>query len=292
MLYPDLKELLKLRGYAYPDGISRRQINRQNGEHSSIFNSLGMEFDSVRAYSFGDDARYIDWKVTAKTGEPHVKTFKEECDQNIIIAVDVNSYMRFGTRNTFKSILAARVAALLGWKALAQKDRVGSLLFGDIENGISYIPPKKNDNSVLGFIKNLCQKNIKFSKKINVCEAIDKLSIIAPTRALIFIISDFSTTTHSDLEFSVSRLSRRCKIVLISINDPSDQEIPDIGLLNLENDKTKIIIDTSNYNNTNNYKKKWDEYHESLSRLCRKYSIPILWLNTADKEPLWKVCRI
>src|SRR5581483_6122219 len=109
MLFPDLKELIKLKTTS---GVAKvlqdRANNRTHGDYTSLFHGLGVEFETVRPYVIGDDVRYIDWRVTARSGKPQVKTFRAECDRNVLVIVDANAYMRFGTRGTFKSIQAAR----------------------------------------------------------------------------------------------------------------------------------------------------------------------------------------
>src|SRR5579871_3200956 len=133
MLFPELRELVKLKAVAGVSNLLQdRTGNRTHGDYASLFHGLGVEFETVRPYVIGDDVRYIDWRVTARSGKPHIKTFRAECDRNVLVVVDANAYMRFGTRNTFKSVQAAKTAALLCWKSLQQQDRVGGAVFGDI----------------------------------------------------------------------------------------------------------------------------------------------------------------
>src|SRR5579872_36603 len=128
MLFPTLKELIKLKNVAANTGAMHGNSNtRTQGDYTSIFHGLGVEFETVRPYVIGDDVRYIDWRVTARIGKPQVKTFRAECDRNVLVLVDANAYMRFGTRGTFKSVQAAKAAALLSWKSLQLQDRVGGL---------------------------------------------------------------------------------------------------------------------------------------------------------------------
>src|SRR6202789_3352703 len=107
-----------------------------SGDYTSPCRGQGLAFHEVREYHFGDDIRSIDWRVTARTDKPHVKVFTEERERTVILCVDANAAMRFGTRGTFKSVQAARAAALLGSQARCSNDRVGCLVFGDVAEGI------------------------------------------------------------------------------------------------------------------------------------------------------------
>src|SRR5271156_6307745 len=134
MLYPDFNELMQLGQKASRLQIvsGRRSMAAGSGDYASPFRGQGLSFHEVREYRFGDDIRSIDWRVTARTDKPYVKVFTEERERTVILCVDTNAAMRFGTRGTFKSVQAARAAALLGSQASSSNDRVGCLLFGDV----------------------------------------------------------------------------------------------------------------------------------------------------------------
>ena len=112
-----------------------------SGDYASPFRGQGLAFHEVREYRFGDDIRSIDWRVTARTDKPHVKVFTEERERTVILCIDANAAMRFGTRGTFKSVQAARAAALLGWQANGSNDRVGCIVFGDVPGGMQFFAP-------------------------------------------------------------------------------------------------------------------------------------------------------
>ncbi|MCX6990048.1 MAG: DUF58 domain-containing protein [Chlamydiae bacterium] len=152
MLYPELDDLIALKKQNSSfSRVSRRSVmSMASGNHQSPFRGQGLEFDSVREYVPGsDDIRTIDWKVTARMGSPHVKLFRQDRERHTIICVDRNTSMQFGTKNTFKSVQAARIASLLGWHALGEQDRVSSLLFGDVPGGVQFFPPKRTRSSGL-----------------------------------------------------------------------------------------------------------------------------------------------
>src|SRR5262249_3770144 len=138
MLYPDFDDLVALKrrksDIAYSSSRAIKSANPWN--YLSPFRGHSLEFDSVLQYIPGDYIRNIDWRVTARIGSPHLKLFREDRERHLLICVDVNAAMRFGTKNTFKSVQAARIAALLGWRGMAQQDRVSACLYGDVINGI------------------------------------------------------------------------------------------------------------------------------------------------------------
>ncbi len=130
------EELIRLRSQASLPGLApqRRVMTTQTGPYASPFKGRGIDFAEVRAYLPGDDIRNIDWRVTARTGQPHTKLFREERERPVLLLVDLGASMRFGTRVAFKSVLAARAAALLGWAAVGHGDRVGGVVFAGQEH--------------------------------------------------------------------------------------------------------------------------------------------------------------
>lgn len=291
MLIPDLKELIKLRAVIGNQKLRRAQTaNNTHGDYTSLFQGLGVEFETVRPYVIGDDVRYIDWRVTARSGKPHVKTFRAESDRNVFIVVDANSYMRFGTRGTFKSVQAARIAALLCWKSLQQQDRVGGLIFGDIPKGMQYFAPSKTDSASLQMLRTLCSKDIEQHAAVTVMDALQHLVHIITPQSLVFVISDFSMYSVQDMEKSLIALRKKCKTLLLPIYDPSDYEMPDIGSVVFVNGNDKIQIDTHNTAARAAYRKAWQSYKDGLSNLAKKISTSILWLETAADpvKILWK----
>jgi hypothetical protein len=142
-LYPRLDDLLELRHQAHTLGVPSHHLVNSTfaGLYASVFRGAGVNFEEVREYREGDDIRYMDWKVTARTNEPHLKVFREERERSVVLCVDRGPHMVFGTRGTFKSVQAARAAALIGWAASRLNDRVGGMAFGDPEAGLQALPP-------------------------------------------------------------------------------------------------------------------------------------------------------
>src|ERR1700744_1672482 len=155
MLDPDFNELIQLGQKASRLRIvsTRQSMAASFGDYSSPFRGQGLEFHEVREYRFGDDIRNIDWRVTARTDKPYVKVFTEERERTVILCIDANAAMRFGTRGTFKSVQAARAASLLGWQANVAKDRVGCVVFGDVPGGIKYFTPTRSRQALWQTLK-------------------------------------------------------------------------------------------------------------------------------------------
>ncbi len=283
MLYPDFDELvsLKNRKRTLKHASHRAVKSTISGNHHSPFRGQGLEFDAVREYVPGDDIRNIDWRVTARTGSPHLKLFKEERERQVIICIDMNSGMRFGTRNTFKSIQAARAAAMLGWQGLAQHDSVSACLYGDVPTGIQYFPPKRSSQSFSQMLK-LLSATVREQHDISMHDAIRHISQASPTGALIYLISDF---LHLDDDFSTtasfSSLNKKSDLVFISINDLADASIMPIGTLGIRSLKgEKNYINTDSKAGREAYALQWQKNRQLLNTITSKYKIPLIELST------------
>jgi uncharacterized protein (DUF58 family) len=281
MLYPELNDLLALKNQnsRVSRGSRRSVVSMASGNHQSPFRGQGLEFDSVREYVPGsDDIRSIDWKVTARMGSAHVKLFRQERERHTIICIDRNTSMQFGTKNTFKSVQAARVAALLGWSSLADQDRVSALLFGDVAGGIQFFPPKRTRSSFYMMLKTLCQPNAEIHLT-STNAALEHLAKKAHTGSLVYFISDFM-----DLEVdegAVHTLNKRCDVIFISINDPADKSLEALGKINFSGtDGEKFCIDTESAAGRKAYEEMWKENRRELYALTSKCKIPLIELTT------------
>ena len=282
MLYPDLNELLQLRNKA--SGLSlaanRRVASSVSGDYSSPFRGQGLEFAEVREYVAGDDVRNIDWRVTARTGTPNLKIFNEERERTVIICVDANEHMRFGTRGTFKSIQAARAAALLGWRANSINNRVGTCLFGNVKDGTQFFQPKRSRASLWQMLKALSDKNPYTSKAIEPEEMLLHLNKASPTGALIFIISDFLHISES-LEKQLGNLRKRCDIVLVKISDPADEKIAPIGTILFSSDNdNKNYINTDSKAGREKYEQMAQENKDKLKSMAVRLRLSVIHLAT------------
>ncbi len=211
------------------------------GHYHSVFKGQGMEFEEVREYQPGDDIRSIDWNVTARTGNPFVKKFMEERELTVMLLLDMSASSFFGTANKLKSRLAAELCSLFALSAIKNNDRVGLIAFTDrIEK---FVPPRKGLSHVLRIIREALYIKPE-GKGTDIPGALEYLSKTANRRTVSFIISDFHAKGYRQ---SLSIANKRHDIIALSITDPRELELPDVGILDLEDAETGEVfaIDTA-----------------------------------------------
>ena len=210
---------------------TRRLVNDSfAGEYRSVFKGRGMEFDEVRQYHPGDDVRSIDWNVTARTGEPHVKSYIEERELTVMLVVDVSGSGDFGTRNRFKRDLAVDLAAVMSFAATTNNDKVGLLLFTDRMELL--VPPRKGRSHVLRMVRDL----LLFQPEgtgTDITLALNTVHRMLKRRAIIFLISDFLADPESYRQ-AMLVTNRRHDVVAFGLSDPLEHEIANVGVFALE----------------------------------------------------------
>ena len=221
--------------------VTRRLVNQQMaGAYHSVFKGQGMSFDEVRPYAPGDDPRRIDWNVTARTGEPHIKTFVEERELTVLIVVDMSGSMAFGTRGDSKRRVAARLAAMMAFSAISNGDRVGLVAFADdVER---YVPPKKGRKHVLRIIDEILSFD-PVGQGTNLKGALEFVSRVVRRKAVVLLVSDF---LDADYERALHIAARRHDLIPMTIIDPAEEALPDLGLLFVEDAETGrlMVIDS------------------------------------------------
>ncbi len=236
------------------------------GEYHSIFKGRGMTFSEVREYVSGDDIRMIDWNVTARNNTPYVKIFEEERELTVYLLVDVSQSGNFGTVNQFKSELAAEIAAVLGFSAIKNQDKVGLILFSDeVEK---YIAPKKNKSHILRVIR-----EVLFNKPMNsgtsIQTGIDFLLNVAKRKSVVFLISDFLDKNYWK---SLKLANNKHDMIGIRISDPAEELIPNMGLIKVEDPETKekLWVDISSKKDRVKHlraiQNKWNDFQEECNR--------------------------
>ena len=207
------------------------------GEYHSVFKGQGMEFAEVREYQPGDDVRSIDWNVTARMGKPYVKRYIEERELTVMLAVDLSGSERFGTRARFKSELASELAAVLAMSAIRNNDRVGAVLFTDrIEH---VVPPRKGRRHALRVMRDLLAFEPE-GRGTDLAGALEYAGRMLKHKAIIFVVSDFQS---ADLEQPLKLLAQRHDVVAVTVDDPSEQHLPDIGLARFVDPETGYVLD-------------------------------------------------
>lgn len=284
-LRPRINDLLELRHGANTIGLaSRHRVNSLlAGLYLSVFRGQGMDFEEVREYQEGDEIRNMDWRVTARTGVPHLKVFREERERAVVLAVDVGAHMQFGTRGTFKNIQAARAAALLGWAASANQDRVGGLLFGDRERGLAFLRPSRGRHGLWRILRLLTDEaDAHRTAPQALQEALEKLVMSAPTGALIFVIADLNRDVNA-LELPLGRLSQRHEVVLLPIDDPADHSLPAMGRVQFRSlDGEAVTVDTDSRSGREAYRERWLLRRDALGHAARRLGIPVIPLPTSE----------
>lgn len=206
------------------------------GEYHSVFKGQGMEFDEVREYQPGDEVRSIDWNVTARTGIPHVKRFEEERELTVTFLVDLSASGEFGSRSKLKNEVAAEICALLAFSAIKNNDKVGLVVFTDEVE--LYVPPAKGTSHVLRLIRNLLEFKPR-QARTNIAGAIDFLAKVTNKRSVVFLVSDF---LEADCERSLRIMGKRHDVIAISVTDPVEVKMPNVGLVELEDAETGELI--------------------------------------------------
>jgi uncharacterized protein (DUF58 family) len=223
---------------------TRRLVNDSfAGDYHSVFKGRGMEFDEVRPYQPGDEVRTIDWNVTARMGQPFVKQYVEERELTVMLMVDASGSGDFASQGKFKRELAAELAAVLSFSATNNKDKVGLMIFTDKVE--LYIPPRKGRKHVLRLIREMLAFEPQ-SDGTNLKLALDSINQILKRRSIIFLVSDFM---DEPLRYSkpLFMTNRRHDLIAVDLHDPLEAEIPDVGMLALEDAESGELVwlDTS-----------------------------------------------
>ncbi len=259
------------------------------GEYRSVFKGQGMEFSEVREYQPGDEVRSIDWNVTARMRRPFVKRYIEERELTVMLVVDLSGSERFGTVNRFKSELASELAAVVAMSAVRNNDRVGVLLFTDrIEH---VIPPRKGRRHVLRIIRDLLAFE-PVGRGTDMVAAIDYVARMLNEHAIVFIVSDF---LEDDIQHPLKLLAQRHDVVAVTVEDPSERDLPDIGIARLIDPETgeTFEVDTSSTSVRESYSERVAAEREERKHLLRRLAIDEVAVRTEGGvvEPLLRFFR-
>ena len=249
------------------------------GKYHSAFKGRGMAFSEVREYRVGDDVRDIDWNVTARSRQPHIKIYEEERELTMMLLIDVSGSRMFGTTEKLKKNTITEIAAVLAFSAAQNNDKVGSIFFSDrVEK---FIPPKKGRAHVLMIIKEL----ISFMPENNgtdISEGLRYLTNILKKRSTAFVLSDFMDTAdgHARFEDALKIASGKHDMVGIRVYDRREQQLPDVGILELKDAETgeKVWVDTASRAVRDAYARNWEQTSaliDSSLKRCRVDNVKI-----------------
>ena len=260
-----------------------------SGQYQSSFKGRGMEFDESRPYQPGDDIRAMDWRVTARTGKAHSKVYREERERPVLLWVDYRQPMFFATQQHFKSVLAARIAALLAWSATFHGDRLGGLIFS--EQGHSELRPARGKTASLHFIQQLAQQQAAASMATDqlgpnmatsaAADSLARLQHVNKPGSLIFLISDFRQMNETAW-LRLSLLSRNSDLVLISVYDPLEQQLPPAGDYKISDGQRERNLSTYSPQQRQQYAQRFLTQRQTLQDKCRQLSMHLINISTAD----------
>ncbi len=261
-----------------------------SGEYHSVFKGRGMEFSEVREYQVGDDIRTIDWNVTARMGHPYVKVFEEERELTVILLVDVSSSGEFGTVEQMKGEIAAEICALLAFSAIKNNDKVGLVIFSDqVEK---YVAPKKGKSHVLRVVREILYHEPQ-GHQTNIAEALQFLSRVTTRRAVVFLVSDFISSGY---EKALQIANKRHDIVAITVTDPREVDLPNVGFIELEDAETgeTFLLDTSSSDVRQEFSTRTNETILGREKLFRSMNVDYIDIKTNESyiEPLVRFFRM
>lgn len=286
-LFVTLEELVGMRRYAvYLRGLRRRKtFSRQAGEVKSAFKGRGMELEEIRGYTFGDDVRDIDWRVTARKDIPYTKLYAEEKDREIYIWLDLSAQMLFGTRKELKSVTAAKLAALLGWESLENKDRFGCVVFDGINSWL--FKPQNNRAQLMAVFKKITEISEAVIRQPQgsgddgpaAAKSLKLLEQSAKNQATVFLISDFSLGSES-LRRQLAALSKKTRLYLINVFDVLEELPPKAGEYMAEYDGKRLIFDSAAKVYRNDYRNYFAKKRSVLQDFCRKFGCQLIEFRT------------
>ncbi len=260
------------------------------GEYQSVFKGQGIEFADVREYVPGDDIRTIDWNVTARSQHPFVKKFVEEREMTVLFVVDMSGSQYFGSGTKLKAEVAAEITALLAFAAVQNNDKTGLVISTDkVEKSI---PVKKGKTHVLRVVREILYYRPQ-AKKTRLEAALQYLHNVLTRTAIIFVISDFMDQGY---EKALKILSRRHDVIAIRLQDRREQNIPAIGLVEIEDPETgkKMLTDFSNRKVQRLYEQTAKERNEKLEKLFKTLGVDKIEIAAEGSyvEPIMKFFRI
>ena len=291
----DKKSLIGLHRQAASLSLSALKVRAaQSGQYLSSFRGRGMEFDEVRPYQAGDDVRTLDWRVMARTGKPHTKLFREERERAVLLWVDSRSSMFFATRGAFKSVVAARAAALLGWAAVTQGDRIGGLIFSEQQH--EELRPQGSKHAVLHLIQRLVKQeqlawvqaqdrsqnsNSNSDASDAAVQSLLRLRRVTRPGSLVVLLSDFRDVDERS-ELHLSQLARHNDVVMFFIYDELESMLPPAGLYRVGNGNETVTLDTTTAAARDAYHQRFIERRDGLQALCRRHGICFIPCSTTQ----------
>lgn len=286
-IFVSLKDLLRMEylamGFSF---LAKKQRVRSilGGKHASKLRGRGLDFEEVRNYVAGDDIRNIDWKVTARTQKTHSRVYSEEKEKPALIVVDQSKSMFFGSKESTKSVVAAKLAALSAFRVLKEGDRVGGVVFAD--NGIDIVYPKRDKRNILRFLEKIVERNHELEDsdpvafEVALKEVFARIVNIVSHDFLIVIISDFMRYSPEVIKF-MTRLSYHNDVIAIKVFDPLERDIPATKWI--AGDSTRqVMVDGSDKKMRHQFAKGFDDDVNQFEAQLSKAKIPLFRIDTIN----------
>jgi len=256
------------------------------GAHLSAFRGRGMEYHESRPYQPGDDIRSIDWRVTARSGQTHTKVYREERERPVLLWLDLSRSMFFGTRVCFKSVLAARLGALLAWSSVQHGDRLGYLVFSEQQH--VEFRPRRGKPAALHFIQQLATHpawdmsgHAQPVEPKTGLQALRRLRQVTRPGSLLVLLSDFRFL-GGDCRAQLVELARHNDVVMIHCYDPFERVLPPPGHYRVTDGLDSVDLDTANPELRARYRARYQQQHDTLTRLCRELGLHQIDIATND----------
>lgn len=286
--YTSLKQLVALQhpvsGFSFLPKQPVQSI--LSGRHGSRLRGRGLNFEELRHYRPGDDIRTLDWKVTNRTGKPHVRVYSEEKERPVLILVDQRINMFFGSQIKMKSVLAAELAALSAWRVLSVGDRVGAIIFNDTE--IKQIRPQRSRNNVMQILHHLVSFNHQLDASTRqqqddgqLNKALAEVERISGHDYLIVLISDMSGWDDETL-LRIKRLRQHNDVIASLVFDPLEQTLPKAQQLILSDGNQQIQVDSNKATVNQEFQQIFSNQVTYLKKIMAKYNIPVIPLTTNE----------
>lgn len=281
----ELKTLIRLRAAArgLELGARRRTLSAQAGGYLSVYHGRGMEFDEVRTYQPGDDARTIDWRVTARRGRPHTKLFREERERPVLFLVDLHPGMFFGSRVQYKSVLAGRLSALLGWAAIRAGDRVGGII--QAADAHQEIHPAARESGLLPLLRAMVQLQPTSPGNLHIGRmdrSLARLSRITRPGSLVVIFSDFREF-GDEAEKHLGTIAQHNDVVCAFLYDPLEASAPPAGRYQLGVNQQRLSLDTGDTAINKQWQMQFQTHRDLINDLCRRHAIHFMAIATTDE---------
>jgi uncharacterized protein (DUF58 family) len=281
-----VEDLIELHRHAGSIDLTRARFAQaqRTGNHLSHFRGRGMDYQESRVYQPGDDVRSMDWRVTARTGKPHVKLYEEERERPVMLFIDLRAGMFFGTRGRLKSVIAAQAAAIIAWAAVAHGDRVGAMLF----NGTHCeLQPRSGRHGALGLIRQIFAhtdplagvRGALHAQGLN--EALRRLQRVSRPGSLVMLLSDFHGI-DAETGNNLLRLRQHNDVAAIQIVDPLEEAAPAPGRYGVVAASGPGVLDTRSAKVRRAYEAYFRSHHQAVAACMRRCAIPHLRVSTRD----------